>query len=237
MFLFIHFYHWLLLLVGTTTAIYYLAVNVFSFTFISVTLYSFIILYYWFRDFIREYNKRIPLLTAYVVAIFITFVIEESLLFISFFWGSYHQILSPLYNFCEGLMVYDALVTWTNTLILSNAALALSGIIYNYYINGPVSYVYGFILGSLFLMLQLKEYRYMGTNINDQWSVFYIITGLHCFHVIVGLVILPVYFQTTYFLKDRNVIVFRVTSFLQMILVYWHLVEMLWIFIFLSNYL
>ena len=232
-----HYYQWLLSLVGVAITTYFLSVGCLGLMFITMATLSLLITFYWFRDFLREYNKRISLLTAYVVAIFLTFVIEESLLFISFFWSSYHHVLSPLYNFCEGLLVYDALVTWTNTLILSNAALALSGIIYNYYINGPISYIYGFILGSFFLMLQLKEYRYMGTNINDEWSVFYIITGLHFFHVIVGLLILPIYIQTTYYIKNTSFIVFRVTTFLQLILVYWHLVELLWLFIFLSNYL
>ena len=260
-FLFIHYYPFLLVPVVAGTGVFFLSVNIMSASFILTTLISLIFVSMWFRDFLREYQKRIQLLSSYVVAIFVIFVAEESMLFLSFFWASYHHCLSPMYNFLEGLFVYDALTTWTNTLILSNAALALSGIIYNYYINGPISYIYGFILGSLFLSLQLREYRGLGTNVNDQWSVFYIITGLHCFHVIVGLCILPVYFQSVFiqrlsgdeagshfYLTSYDVegntnqeynynVVWRPTTYLQLILVYWHLVELLWIFIFLSNYL
>ena len=103
-FLFMHYYNWLLALVGVSITTYFLSVGMIGIMFVVMATYSNIIVFYWFRDFLREYNKRISLLTAYVVAIFLTFVAEESLLFISFFWSSYHHLLSPLYNFCEGLI-------------------------------------------------------------------------------------------------------------------------------------
>jgi heme/copper-type cytochrome/quinol oxidase subunit 3 len=46
------------------------------------------------------------------------------------------------------------------------------------------------VLGSIFLMLQINEYRSCMYNISDGAypSIFYMLTGLHGSHVFVGLI-------------------------------------------------
>jgi hypothetical protein len=54
--------------------------------------------------------------------------------------------------------------------------------------------LYTIIMGVLFIMLQLYEYTYSGFSMNDgvYGSIFYMLTGFHGFHVIVGTIFLIV---------------------------------------------
>ena len=53
-----------------------------------------------------------------------------------------------------------------------------------------------FILAWTFISLQIKEFRIMGLSINDSVysSVFFFLTGLHFFHLVVGLLLLSLLF-------------------------------------------
>ena len=81
-------------------------------------LYIIIAINYWIRDVIREYIKKYEVL---IFIVFLIFVFSEGMLFLSFFWASFHSSCSPAILFvpdpCE--------LTYTNTLLLSNAALSL----------------------------------------------------------------------------------------------------------------
>jgi len=62
---------------------------------------------------------------------FTPFVISESILFISIFWGLIHFISSPFFNFQESLFLPDPCeLTYGNTLLLSNAAVSLGSQVY-----------------------------------------------------------------------------------------------------------
>ena len=55
--------------------------------------------------------------------VFLIFVFSEGMLFLSFFWASFHSSLTDIVE--EGLYVPDLCeLTYTNTLLLSNAALS-----------------------------------------------------------------------------------------------------------------
>merc|ERR1712070_1057868 len=49
--------------------------------------------------------------------------------------------------------------------------------------------LFSFILAWTFISLQIKEFRIMGLSINDSVysSVFFFLTGLHFFHLVVGI--------------------------------------------------
>merc|ERR1712124_183648 len=44
---------------------------------------------FWFRDLLRELNKKYEILLIFI------FLASEALLFISFFWASFHSLSSP----------------------------------------------------------------------------------------------------------------------------------------------
>merc|ERR1712113_1037303 len=53
-----------------------------------------------------------------------------------------------------------------------------------------------FILAWTFISLQIKEFRIMGLSINDSVysSLFFFLTGLHFFHLLIGLFLLGLFF-------------------------------------------
>ena len=66
-----------------------------------------------------------------------------------------------------------------------------------------------FILAWTFISLQIKEFRNMGFSINDSVysSVFFFLTGLHFFHVVVGIILISILFWScsyNYIINLRN---------------------------------
>merc|ERR1739845_295430 len=72
---------------------------------------------FWYRDLLREFYKKYETLFMVLFLLFFLFLFSEALLFISFFWASFHSLSSP--DPCE--------LTFANTLLLSNAAVSLGG--------------------------------------------------------------------------------------------------------------
>merc|ERR1712139_641440 len=86
--------------------------------------------HFWFRDLLRELNKKYEVLLIVLFLVFFLFLISEGLLFLSFFWASFHSLSSPSAGVWpgEGFYVPDPTeLTFANTLLLSNAAVSLGG--------------------------------------------------------------------------------------------------------------
>ena len=82
-------------------------------------------------------NKKYEILLILLFLVFLIFIISEGLLFISFFWTSFHSLSSPSLGIWpnEGLYIPDPCeLTFANTLLLSNAASFSFGILNQYYI-------------------------------------------------------------------------------------------------------
>merc|ERR1711985_194872 len=154
--------------------------------------------HFWFRDLLRELNKKYEILLILLFLTFFLFLASEALLFISFFWASFHSLSSPSLGICpgEGFYVPDPCeLTFTNTLLLSNAAVSLGGAYVSLEISSSFLIffsLFSFTLAWTFISLQIKEFRILGLSINDSVysSVFFFLTGLHFFHLVVGLFLL-----------------------------------------------
>merc|ERR1712134_36362 len=86
--------------------------------------------HFWFRDLLREFAKKYEILLLVLFLVFLLFLASEALLFISFFWASFHSLSSPTLGICpgEGFYVPDPCeLTFANTLLLTNAAVSLGG--------------------------------------------------------------------------------------------------------------
>merc|ERR1711866_11109 len=86
--------------------------------------------HFWFRDLLREFGKKYEVLLLVFFLVFLLFLVSEGLLFVSFFWASFHSLSSPTLGFCpgEGFYLPDPCeLTFANTLLLSNAAVSLGG--------------------------------------------------------------------------------------------------------------
>jgi len=208
-----------------------------------------ITLHFWFRDLLRELNKKYEILLMVLFLVFFLFLASEALLFISFFWASFHSSASPSFGVWpgEGFYVPDPCeLTFANTLLLSNAAVSLGGAFVSLEISsssGIFFSLFSFILAWTFISLQIKEFRIMGLSINDSVysSVFFFITGLHFFHLVVGLFLLSLFFWSCSFpFKMFQILFLRVSEvnlFYNLQIFYWHFLEIIWLFIFLVLYL
>jgi cytochrome c oxidase subunit III len=92
-----------------------------------------------------------------------------------------------------------------------------------------------FLLGATFLTIQVNEYVHLGFSPSDnaQGTVFYGLTGLHGAHVFVGLTLLAFAtiraFRGHYSAKEHRGV--EVPG------IYWHFVDIMWIFVFSTLYL
>merc|ERR1712166_1035567 len=174
--------------------------------------YSFVLLFlhlglifsfhYWFRDLLRELAKKYEILLMVLFLLFLLFLASEALLFVSFFWASFHSLSSPTLGIWpgEGFYLPDPCeLTFANTLLLSNAAVSLGGSFVSLEISSQFLIffsLFSFILAWTFISLQIKEFRIMGLSINDSVysCLFFFLTGLHFFHLLVGLFLLSLFF-------------------------------------------
>jgi heme/copper-type cytochrome/quinol oxidase subunit 3 len=97
------------------------------------------------------------------------------------------------------------------------------------------SLLIAFILGAVFIAIQLYEYNYLGflPRDNTYASIFFAITGLHGMHVLVGLAMnlfMQVRASRGYFNANRFLAV-------QAVVLYWHFVDVVWIVVFLTLYI
>merc|ERR1712187_443940 len=51
--------------------------------------------HFWFRDLLRELAKKYEILLMVLFLLFFLFLASEALLFLSFFWASFHSLSSP----------------------------------------------------------------------------------------------------------------------------------------------
>merc|ERR1712232_1223783 len=180
---------------------------------------------------------------------FFLFLASEALFFVSFFWSSFHSLSSPTLGIWpgEGFYLPDPCeLTFANTLLLSNAAVSLGGAFVSLEISSSFLIffsLFSFILAWTFISLQIKEFRIMGLSINDSFysSLFFFLTGLHFFHLLLGLFLLSLFFWGCSFsykiLPILNLRISEVHLFYNLQLFYWHFLEILWLFIFLVLYL
>merc|ERR1712032_738053 len=204
--------------------------------------------HFWFRDLLRELNKKYEILLMVLFLVFFLFLASEALLFVSFFWASFHSLSSPSLGICpgEGFYVPDPCeLTFANTLLLTNAAVSLGGAFVSLEISSSflINFsLFSFILAWAFISLQIKEFSIMSLSINDSVysSIFFFLSGLHFFHLFLGLFLLSLFFWGCSFqLKISLIFLLRISEvhlFFNLQLFYWHFLEILWLFIFLVLY-
>merc|ERR1711881_580712 len=62
--------------------------------------------HYWFRDLLREFQKKYEVLLIVLFLGFLLFLVSEGLLFVSFFWTSFHSLSSPSLGVWPGEAFY-----------------------------------------------------------------------------------------------------------------------------------
>nr|YP_009728513.1 cytochrome c oxidase subunit III [Indomegoura indica]QIA95426.1 cytochrome c oxidase subunit 3 [Indomegoura indica] len=201
----------------------------------------------WWRDIIREstyqgnHNFYIMNLIKFSM---ILFIISEMFLFISFFWNFLHNSLAPSIelglnwppkniNFFNPL-----LIPLLNTIILLTSSFTVT-LTHLYLLNNSKKKTIFFmnltiILSIYFLMLQMLEYKQATFTFSDSifGSSFYMATGFHGLHVIMGTIFLMInmlrmmkmHFSYTHHIS------FELAAW------YWHFIDIIWLFLYMTFY-
>merc|ERR1712109_390352 len=178
----VHFVFFFLVLALCLFNLFFLSLNLFcwkgfhfswsnSLIFVLIIAYLFFSLHFWIRDLIREFSKKYEILLICLFLLFFIFLASEALLFISFFWASFHSLSSLTLGVSlgEGFYLPDPFeLTFANTLLLSNAAVCLGGAFVSLETSSSswISFAaISFVLAWTFISLQIKEFRTFGLSL------------------------------------------------------------------------
>ena len=175
---------------------------------------------------------------------FLLFLVSEIMLFFGFFWAFFHSALATSVELGSvwppyGIMIippYDYPLLNTCLLIVSGFSVTWvhRGIASGSYRESLDSFLITILLGLIFMYFQIKEYYGATFNLQDgiYASTFYMLTGLHGCHVVVGIFFLIISMLS---LLRGN---YLRTHYLRLVFAiwYWHFVDIVWIFLFLGLY-
>lgn len=204
-------------------------------------------MFFWFRDVISEGtfigNHTLAVQRGLNMGVAL-FIVSEALFFLAIFWAYFHSALSPTAEL--GAQWPPAGIEAINAFelpLLNTALLLASGVTVTYahhcIIQGDRN---GSLYGGLFTVLlalvftafQGVEYSVSSFTITDGafGSCFYFGTGFHGLHVIIGTIFLAVGFWRllAYHLTENHHLG------LEAGILYWHFVDVVWLFLFLSVY-
>lgn len=201
----------------------------------------------WWRDVIRESTFQGSHST-YVLKIMrsgiILFIISEILFFISFFWAFFHSALSPNVEIGQLWPPYNISpfnpyeIPLLNTVILISSGFTITwshhSMLNNIFSERKLSLIITINLGIIFTSLQIYEYFEAKFTIADSiyGSTFFMATGFHGLHVIIGTSFLLVCFwRLIYFhFSKYHHFGFEAAAW------YWHFVDVVWLFLYVSIY-
>lgn len=201
----------------------------------------------WWRDVIREgtyqghHTQIVQQGLRYGV---ILFIVSEVMFFFSFFWAFFHSSLAPAIEIGSVWppIGIEALNPWTVPL-LNTALLLSSGATVTWAHHAIVAgkrreAIIGLgltvLLGLVFTALQGLEYYEAPFTFADSvyGSTFYLATGFHGLHVIIGTVFLAVCLVrlTQHHFTNQHHFGFEAAAW------YWHFVDVVWLFLFVTIY-
>lgn len=215
----------------------------FSWSFFFLILIS----YQWWRDIRRErtyegFHSDKVSKGLYISIVF--FIISEVFFFFSFFWGYFHRRLSinmelgfvwppidlisfnpyriPLLNRVI-LLSSGVTVTWVHHGILEGD---LNIIFYGFFFTLLLSFYFTFLQG----LEYLESYFCLSDSIYG--SIFFLATGFHGIHVIIGRIFILIRFLRCILGKVN--ILHHVG--IELAIWYWHFVDLVWLFLFIFVY-
>lgn len=202
---------------------------------------------FWFLDISREavidgYHTRI--VRNGLKLGFLFFIASEIMLFFGFFWAFFHSALSPSIELgsvwppkgLNPITVFEFPLYNTFLLIISGFSVtwAHRGISIGSFKQAIDGLLLTIFLGLFFVILQGIEYYESTFNLSDgaYTCAFFLLTGLHGCHVIVGVVFLFFCFISLLYNHFLN------NHYLRFVLAvwYWHSVDIVWILLFLTVY-
>jgi cytochrome c oxidase subunit 3 len=201
----------------------------------------------WWRDVIREgtvEGQHTSSVQSGLKLGMLLFIVSEIMFFFAFFWAFFHSSFNP--SPAIGGVWPPAFITtldpWKvpllNTILLlssgASVTLAHHALILGSKKDASIALIITVFLATIFTLLQGFEYATAGFTIADgiYGSTFYMATGFHGFHVIVGTLFLAVCFFRLYFnhFTKEHHFGFEAAAW------YWHFVDVVWLFLFITIY-
>jgi len=231
-----------------------------AFNIIFGLVYLGVTLAFWWRDVIRESTyeyKHTPYVRRGLLTGMLLFIISEIMFFFGFFWAFFHASLAPS-QMIGGVwppVMIDVISPWQLPLV-NTLCLLLSGVTLTIahrqlnglpYYNQTVSAQWPLVrrlilwlqvtvfLGTFFLSCQALEYYLSPFTFQDTvfGGTFYILTGLHGLHVLVGTIFLVVCLWRA---SRLHFTLWKQVGFKSAVW-YWHFVDVVWIFLFIVIYI
>lgn len=201
----------------------------------------------WFRDLIIEgfylgkYNRKVQ---RCVFAGLFLFLISEGMVFIGFFWIYLDRCFHIQAIFGNIPVVGIELILFYKKPIIATCILFSSTFFINFayyyslcavHITALTVNMIGIALGFIFLMSQVFEYFHLLMCFNDSifGSSFYLLTGFHGFHVMIGLIFVLIQHER---IADFQFNPSQLLG-LNMSLLYWHFVDIVWAVLFVLVYM
>lgn len=210
------------------------------------------VMFEWWKDVIAESHAgdHTPVVALGLRYGFILFVMSEIMFFAAWFWSFFKHAMYPMYTYVGTEYVQPVIyavnafdLPLINTLVLLLSGCAVTWAHHELVHGGSrknVEYglLLGVILGIAFTFLQAYEYMYLITQRGYDfagdvfYANFFMATGFHGAHVIIGTIFLAVcYFRVRagHFTAERHV-GFEAAAW------YWHFVDVVWLFLFFAVY-
>ena len=210
-------------------------------------LMTLFVMYTWWRDIIREgtlegqhtYDVQLGLRMGMLL-----FIVSEIMFFFAFFWAFFHSSLSPTFDIGavwppEAMPVLSAWeIPLLNTVLLLSSGATITwahhAIVAGARKEALVGLIGTVILAIFFTALQGFEYLNAPFTISDSvyGSCFYLATGFHGFHVFIGtcfIIICTLRLVWRHFTREHH-FGFEAAAW------YWHFVDVVWLFLFVTIY-
>lgn len=203
--------------------------------------------YQWWRDITREatfIGRHTKIVYTLIRTGIILFIISEVLFFFSFFWAFFHSALSPRIELGQlwppqGIKPFNPLdIPLINTIILVSSGITITwshySIINKNFKERKNRLILTIYIGIYFTFLQLIEYIEAPFTIADSiyGTTFFITTGFHGIHVIIGTLFLFCCFiriNSLHFSRSHH-FGFEGAAW------YWHFVDVVWLLLYISIY-
>lgn len=207
----------------------------------------------WLSDVVkesREKNIHTPAVQLGLKIGMALFIFSEFMLFFAFFWSYFNAALDPIAMVDDtfmtgswppkGIQTIDPFdLPYLNTLLLLLSGTTLTwahhALLQNKMSDVKKGLALTVTLGLIFTCVQIIEYSHAAFAFTDgiYASIFYMATGLHGAHVLVGTIMLAVCLARTFKSGDQTPthhVGFETTAW------YWHFVDVVWLFLFISIY-
>lgn len=210
------------------------------------TLTTVLIVFLWWKDFNREslIGYHTHKLELSLRCAMLLFILSEVFFFISFFWAFFDASLVPTIEVgmvwppkgISTLSVYG--VPLLNTVILLSSGVTVTwahhSLIENNFTSTLIALSFTVLLGVYFLFMQYSEYIETSFSMADgvYGSTFFMATGFHGMHVLVGTTFL---FYVLLNLLQSKLLYNHHFSF-EAAAWYWHFVDVVWLILFLCIY-